>query len=516
MLKKRSSIIIIATTIFIVSLIIIGIGEFLPKEKTREVILGNYSHNGRFTCNYYTALITFPSRITQSTSILFPQIIEDMEILFEYSGPATDEVNVHVVLKDVGEYWQKEIFTETMTSEFISIPLDIDNILEIGNRINTELGWTSPRFNIEIIAEDESPEYPFIATLKGELSSSILEWEEGRFSHIERGFPGVDDWTKGSFGYKIRLKENEIFGPIILEKEPSLPNMVIADSSAPLTTDLIESMDINFAYQFDYNGDFDSFSEIEIEMLIEDTGKWQRSFALLSSTANENSFTITIPLDIDKLIEIAADADEDIGGRGTGEFGIIITAQVHTTAETDSGTIDEAYSHQLIGSVGERIEWLGAESPGGEITLVSTGNLTEEITEPNSVWQILRISSIVGLAVSLLFVFAWAFFWWMGRKQTLSAREQLRKIVILKEEELNRNRKVYDDLISEVQDLPQSIDGETVINVTTLKSLANISNNSLKPILLRDEVDRHIYCVIDGSVRYIYTSRFEIPGDEAE
>jgi len=182
---------------------------------------------------------------------------------------------------------------------------------------------------------------------------------------------------------------------------------------------------------------------------------------------------------------------------------ITIFAQVHTIAETNYGTIDEVINYQLIGKMGETIEWAVVEGGEEELTCVKTGTITKEITEPNLVVQQLRKSSLIGLAVSFPIFCALAVLYWMRRA----------KLSFL-EKELNRNRKKYGELISEVSDFPSTRDGEIIIRAASLEALVNISNNSLKPILLKVEPDKHTYYVIDGLVRYEYVSKLELPANE--
>lgn len=77
------------------------------------------------------------------------------------------------------------------------------------------------------------------------------------------------------------------------------------------------------------------------------------------------------------------------------------------------------------------------------------------------------------------------------------------------EEELKRNRKKYKELISEVTDFPEVKVEESIIDASSLEALVNISNNSLKPILLKVEPEKHIYWVSDGQTRYCYVVKDE-------
>lgn len=494
MLKMVKPALILVGVILLVSLIAVAAGRFLPAEKTIEVTLANYSHRGEFNYKGYSTSSLFSGQSAQPAPVLSPQIIRDIKILFSYSGPQTGAVEMKVILEDRSGNWQKEIPIEITSGSNISFPLDLDEILELGDTINEELGGRGGNYLLRIVAEVPTKSEPFIAVLEGELGSSTLKWEEDGFNKTERGFPGGDDWHQAAFGYKVKLKENELFGKITLKRNPDLPRVVAVAPDFSLFTDLVESLDIGFNYQFDCDAQINSLTEeVKIEMVVGEPGRWQQSFTLVPPTKKQGEFTINLPLDIGKLREMAESIDQQLGGRGAKEQEITILVQVHTIARTNYGTIDEVFQHQLIGKMGETIDWGVVAGGEEELTSVKTGTITKEITEPNLVVQQLRKSSLIGLAVSFPIFSALAVLYWMRRP----------KLSFL-EKEVNRNRKKYGELISEVTDLPRVSD---IIPAASLEALVNISNNSLKPILLKVGPDKHTYCVIDGEVRYEYVSR---------
>lgn len=496
---------IAAGVILACSLVAIGVGQSMPQQETSQVTLANYSHQGEFSYQAYSTSSLFSGEAAQPAPVLFTQIIEEMEILFSYSGPEAGEVEMKLILEDGNGNWQKEIPVQTTTSDsIVSFPLDLDQILELGNTISEQLG-TGHGYLLKIVAEVETGSEPFVAVLQGELGSSTLRWEEDGFNKIERGFPGEDDWRQGAFGYKVKLKENELFGPVSVERKPALPRAVVVDPDFALFTDLIESVDIDFNYQFDCDVQINSLTEeVEVEMVTGKAERWKKSFTLVPLTEKQGEFTINLALDIGRLREMAESIDEQLGGRGGGEQEITISARVHTIAETNFGTIDEVFNHQLKGKMGETIE-LGAVEEGEEgLTFVTKGTITKEITEPNLVFQKLRKSSLIGLRVSLPILCILAVFYWRRPKPPFL------------EEELKRNRKKYGELISEVSDFPPIREGEVIIGASSLEALVNISNNSLKPILLKVEAEKHSYCVIDGLLRYEYISELEHPAKEEQ
>lgn len=131
---------ILVGVILACSLIAVAGGRFIPAEKTSEVTLANYSHRGEFNYQAYSTSSLFSGESAQPPPVLFPQIIREIKILFAYSGPKTGEVEMKVILEDKNGNWQKEIPIETTGSSTISFPLDLDEILELGNTTNEELG----------------------------------------------------------------------------------------------------------------------------------------------------------------------------------------------------------------------------------------------------------------------------------------------------------------------------------------------------------------------------------------
>ena len=533
--------VILVGVILIFSLIGIGAGGFIPTEKTKEVIMAKYSHQGEFSYKGYSASSLFSGETAQPNPVLFPQIIEEMEILFSSSGIEGD-TEIKLILEDKGGNWQKEIPVKTVGSSSVSFPLDWKEIVLLGETINAELRGEKlgelkelsekeltelseeeqkalkelkeeklkenllkkgSGFLLRIIAEVGKGSDLFTMTLEGDLSSSALKWKEEGFNKIERGFPGGDNWRQGAFGYRVKLKESELFEQTTLERKPELWKTSAVSPDFSLFTGLVESLDINFNYQFNSDVQINSLEEeVKAWMVVEEPGRWKKSFTLLSPTKKQAEFTLNFPLDIDKLGEMVNGINKEIGSKGK-EQGITIFAQVHTIAKTNSGIIDEVFDHQLKGKIGETLDFevveeqtkkAGKETKQAKtLTLTKEGAITKKVVEPNPLSPRVRNSSLIGLGVSLPIFCVLAFLYWRRREKPSFL-----------EEELKRNRKKYKELISEVTDFPPTKEGEAIINASSLEALVNISNNSLKPILLRVEPEKHIYWVVDGLIRYCY------------
>lgn len=496
---------ILAAVVLICSLLGIVAGNFIPAEKSREVIAANYSHKGEFTCQGYLASELFSGGTVQPNPTLFPQIIEEMEIFFSYSG--AEEVKMKVTLEDKSRGWQKEIL-KTKGSSPVSFPLDLKNIMLLGATINAQLRGevlekedetTEERekrllqgnqaFLLIITAEVGEGDNLFTMTLEGDLNPNTLKWKGEGFSKAERGFPGGNEWRQGAFGYRVKLKKNELFESAILERIPQLPEIATIGPDFPLSTELVESLDLNFNYRFTSDIRIDSLEEeVNVWIVVEETGRWQRTFILLPPTKKQTEFALTFPLDIGgKLREMIEDINKKIGSRGK-EGKITVFVQVHTIAETNVGVINEVFEQQLSGKINEKIEW-------GEkgLTLIKAGTVTQKVVEPNPLPPKLMRFSSIGLGVSLLVLFALVFLY----------RRESKKLSFL-EKELKKNRRKYRDLISEAVKYPEADEDETVIDIASLEALVKIANNLIKPVLLMADQEKQIYWISDGQIRYCY------------
>lgn len=489
------------------SLIATTIGQLSPIEKTRQVTLANYSHKGEFNYTAYSTSGLYSGESDQSPPAIFTRLVENLEILFAYSGPQSGPVKMSVILEDASGNWQKEIPVQVIVGPVISFPLNLDDMLELGNNINVQLGGRSTNYLLRIVAEVQTGGEPFTATLEGTLDAFALKWNEAGFDKIERGYPGGNDSRQAAFGYRVKLIENELFGSISLESKPDLPRTFAVSPGVTLVTNLVSSVDIDFSYQFSSDARINSLTEeVKVEMVVEEPGRWRKSYTLVPLTRKQDKININIPLDIGKLVEMAASINKGLPGKGVTEQLITITAEVHTIAQTNSGTIDEVFTHQLTGKIGGLIELQAADKAGTNLlALTKTGKITTTITEPNLFMKMLSIQrlrtySLIALVASLLIFCGLAvLYWW--RRPKLSFLEQ----------ELKRNRNKYGELISEVSAFPAIREGEVTISASSLAALANISNNSLKAILLKVEPDKHSYYVIDGLVRYEYVSKIDVP-----
>jgi len=68
----------------------------------------------------------------------------------------------------------------------------------------------------------------------------------------------------------------------------------------------------------------------------------------------------------------------------------------------------------------------------------------------------------------------------------------------------SRAKKKYKQVLVDIQELPKVKSNDTVITLSSLDDLVRIADDLVKPVLHQVEEGRHIYCTIDGAVRYQY------------
>ena len=223
--------------------------------------------------------------------------------------------------------------------------------------------------------------------------------------------------------------------------------------------------------------------------MIENPDKWSKSLVLVPKTEKEGDFTISFPIDLDYLTEVSDAIAKETGAGGMRDFKI--KADVHTIAETNLGTIDEVYTQTLEGKLeGNTLTF------GEELSQSQSGSLDETAVPANSGGGGLKTPSLAGLVVALL---ALGYFGWN--------QAQLKATGIGIEAEAARAKKKYKQVMVDIEELPSIKPNETVIPLSSLDDLVRIADDLVKPVLHQVEEGRHIYCTIDGAVRYQYPSQ---------
>jgi len=494
-----------------------------------EVPVATYEHSGQFDYSVYlkpnTLYGEFIAREEKETQEIeeeismafFRDIMEDIRLAFSYkfdcseaTASITNDVVVTIIAENPG-MWQKEMkeLEETHRGkEFrVDFPLYLESLDNVVDDIEEDIGITSSRREFIIRAVVHTTARTVSGkTIEDDFSHEITAILKDKTMELEGALKGEDERRKGEvsyevegwFDYEVYLEHNKLYEAGVLRSEP-LPVAQPAESPPPLQAvgpglvyfpKIIDSIEASFSYQFDCDKAVTEQSEeVEVVAIIENPDKWSKSLVLVPKTEKEGDFTISLPIDLDYLTEVSDAIASETGAGGMRDFKI--KADVHTIAETNSGTIDEVYTQTLEGKLEENTLTFGEE-----LSQSQSGSIDETAVPANSVGGGLKTPSLAGLVVALL---ALCYFGWN--------QAQFKATGIGIEAEAARAKKKYKQVMVDIEELPSIKPNETVIPLSSLDDLVRIADDLVKPVLHQVEEGRHIYCTIDGAVRYQYPSQ---------
>ena len=508
----------LAAALLVTSAVGLGLSAAAP---TGEVPAANYEHKGRFDYTVYVKPSVLHGDIVlpqeeedeDAPMIFFRNIIDEVQLTFSHSFDSnqpltgvTNRVAVSVVAENPG-VWQKEIvqLDETYTgSEFsVDFPLSLASLESVVSDIEAEIGISATQRSFIVRAQvstsaetalNRTIEEEFIYELPAILTARTLELE-GDLEHSEDGYrEGTRYEAKGRFDYEVSLRPSKLYETDVLRSE----TLSVAEPAAPAQTlgpglvyfpKIVEDIEGRFSYQLLCDELVTEQSqEVEISATIENPGKWSRTLVLVPRTGKASAFVVSFPVDIQYFTMVIDAIGEETGARGT-SHNIALTADVHTVALTEAGTIDEVYT-QTLGATLEANslifdEELSRSQPGTVGGTATPGASTEGRSQ--APW-------IIGLVVGLL---ALGYFGWSQTRLGLPA-------VSTGEAEVARARKRYKQMMLDVKALPEAGPGDTVVPLNSVDDVARVADDLAKSMLHQAEERRHSYCVIDSGVRYLY------------
>ncbi len=485
----------------------------------------SYGHSSQFDYLVYLKPNTLYGSFIQQESVeseeiprvFFRDIIKDVRLAFSYkfdsteSASITNNVVVTITAQDPG-MWQKEItvLEESHTGkEFrVDFPLSLDSLDSMVDDIEEDIGVTSSERNFIIkamvhttgkTASGKVVEDDFSHEITAILKTKTLELV-GDLKGSDTGFgAGVSYKEEGWFDYEVRLKNNKLYGATVLRSE-GLPTADDSSTTQILGPGLVyfprivDSIKASFSYQFNCNRAISSRSEeVEITAIIENPGTWNKTLVLLPKTRQPADFTISFPVDIDYFNEVIGAIQEETGAGG-GSYNLKIKADVRTIAQTDSGVVNDLYTQTLEGKLDSNtLTW------DKELSHSQSGSIGE-VAASSSGEGDLRDLSISGAVIALL---ALLYFGWCRTQPVPALVAEISPADV----EAARARKKYKQVLVDIEELPEIKPGETVIPLSSLDDLVRIADDLVKPVLHQASEGRHVYCTIDGSVRYQYISQ---------
>ena len=501
----------------------------LPTEIEEQVTALNYEHKGEFDYLAYlhasylfgdipletsleTSLETNESPESPPSIPKYPiDIIGRIDMTFTYrfvpDKPVTnisEQVEIKAVLRKPLMEEEEEVIlvpTTDRTGDFIvSFSLNARDIASSST--------TTIKANVYTTVEtDTGPMFEsFSQSLAIQPKESLLEMSRDLTNTQQASFGEFSYEQSGEFDYSVRLKSDSPWGAITLNppslappEPPVLPSATTIGPGETIFLKLFDRMDVTFSYRFEPDWAVSQIAEeVEINAILENPGVWSKTFVLVPPTKKSKDFTVTFPLEPDHLDRFRDVYKAIINETGVStSYNLTIKADVHTTAQTNFGPIDEEFSHTISTTLGSNIlEWEGelVDSKPGTI------ETTRMIPNPNkygglSIGSARYLSATIMGVIFILFLYSLVMNVWFKP-------EKLPPI----EEEALRAIKKHKDVIVDIEELPEANARETVIQLSSLDELVKAADGLLKPVLHRAEAQKHTYCVIDGLTRYEYIS----------
>jgi hypothetical protein len=490
----------------------------------------SYEHKGQFDYMVYlkpntlygSAILPENSEETEEEEtplVFFRDIIDETQLAFSYKfdcseplAKVTNDVVVTITAENPG-MWQKEITVLEEThrgKDFrVDFPLLLDSLENVVDEIEEDIGITSSQRDFIIrAAVHTTAEIASGRTIKDDFSHEITAILKTKTLELQGALKGSDASRKegisykeeGRFDYEVYLKSNKLYGVTVLRSEgvpvpeppPSRPSP--AQTLGPglvYFPRIIDNIKVSFSYQFSCDSPVNQQSEeVEVTAIIENPDNWSKSLVLVPKTGKIGDFTLSFPVDIHYFNEVI-DAIGRETGAGGGSYNLNIKADVHTFASTDLGTVDEGYTQTLEGTLkGNTLTF------GKELSQSKSGSIGGTTAHTGSEKGGLKTPWLGGLVIAVLALC------YLGWNQT-----QLKPAISEVDAEAARARKKYRQVIVDIEELPEAKPNEIIVPLSSLDDLVRIADDLVKPVLHQVREGGHIYCTIDGSVRYRYINR---------
>ncbi len=498
----------------------------LPTSAELPTALVNYEHRGEFDYSVYLKPNSLygspqpPQEVTEEDTVrvFFRNIVDQAWLAFSYNfscgqslSTITNEVVISAIAEDPG-MWQKEIaiLEETHGGQQVSVefPLDLESLESVVDEIEDEIGVRRIGNQFVIRAAVHTTAVTALGQLieddfSHDITVAVQAYTFKLEGSLERSDAGSDDGIsysqKGRFDYEVYLEPNSLYDTDVLRSEapPAAGSLPAAGSTSPdplgpgLTyfRNIVDNVIASFSYQFLSDIPVTNLiEEVEVTAVLRYPEMWTKSFTLVPKTSYRGPLMVDFPVDIEAFQAFTETIRTELG-LGSASYDLTIQATVHTTGDTESGSIDEVFAHSLKGQLGMTTFTLA-----GSLAKQQPGAIVENRMVPIANTWVFRALSLVGL---VLVVFALLFVLRNSR------RAQAVAISSMEAEALQAKRK-HKGVIVDVGELPPAGAGEVVIRIGSVDELVGIADALLKPVLHHTEADKHTYCVIDGNVRYLY------------
>ena len=535
----RGRLLIVSTVLLIVSLVGVITTSALPKEVEQETSLLDYEHQGRFSYLAY-----------QKASYLFDDILPEISPETEESPETPEITEIPKSPPSAPKYPVEIIDRFAMTFTYQLVPDQDELVTRISEEVEvrvvlnkpdeepeevvlvpntTQTGPFTVSFSLDASELALSPATTITATVYATMETAtgpifesftqsltikskgpLLEVEENLGSTQRASFGELSYEQIGEFDYSVRMKADSPWGGITIGPPPVIPPPPQPPPQPPplssktlgpedtIFLNLLDRMDVTFYYKLASDRPLRQVAtDVEITAVLEGAELWSKTFPLLQAEKNGN-FNVSFPLDLFHYLELLEIIRKETGASAE-SYGLSITADVHTTAETDFGPIHEVFSQTLSTALGG-----GTLGWNEELAQTQPGSIKETRLVPNP-------NKYLGLSVSgvriLTAAAAGVFFLVFLFSLVVYIRFKPLELSPLEKEAL-RVRKKYRERMAEATG-QTPIEGEKIISLASMEDLIKVADELAKPIVHQApsaSEESHAYYVLDGATRYQYVS----------
>jgi hypothetical protein len=497
---SRNTTILLLSVLLIVSLAIVGFSFMSPDQKivSQPVKTLEYTQKGAFNYTVTATPSFFYDNVSTTAPESSPQIpvkyIEDFDIIFTCQTPdSKGTVEINAFMENPGA-WKKTLNLVPQKAKpgnifSTTFAIDLKSLQELADTIDKEIGLTSSSRDLTlqaIVSSDSGPE--FIQTLPIKMTKSFIKISDNRV--LRRGD------IKGKFDYQVKLVENTLFGPVILTPSPVLSDSMVRTlgSTDTVFLNFIDSMRVGYNYNFTTDKKLNQTDvEVTIEAVVENPGKWTKSYTMVPPTKQQGDFAVEFPLDIKSFSSIFSTIQQETGVQASTQD-LTLKATVHVLAKTDTESIDKTFTQSIKTDLRQGIlAWTGDMKKSEPGAIEKQESIAEPATLLGLPLQWIRIGSagVLLIAIALMLLY-------------LIPGSRMRQLSTQKTDAKAANRK-YKAMMVEVSELPEAKPGLTVLPVSSIEDLVKVSQGLLKPMHHKADKDRDVYWVYDDSTLYEYS-----------
>lgn len=543
--KAGRYLVITGVILFFASLAGVIATRALPDTVEESVNLLQYEHQGKFDYRaYQKASYLFgdipleteearespePTKIPWSppSTVKYPVgVAERFDMTFAYElvpgqnalVAYSEQVEVKAVLNKPDEE----------PEEIILVPLDDKN-----GPFSVSFSLDATRLSLSPATTVTANVYATVETATGmvfeRFSHTLMIQSIGHYLEVDT-ILGSSQWTSlgdlsyeqnGEFNYSVLLKQDSPWGPLTImppsieppQPPPPEPPPIPALSSIVLGPgdiifpQLIDNIEATFSYELKSNQPIrQAATDVEIDAVLEASKLWSRRFPLLQ-TKESGSFEVSLPLDLDYYLEALETIRAETGASAE-SYSLAIIANVHATAMTDYGPINEVFSQTLSTELGSgTLEWQE------DFQKAQPGSIQETRTLPNTN----RYSGLSVGGVRVLSSALSGFFFLFSALAVVVYVRYRPPGPSSVDKEVERINKKYATRMSFATGRTK-LEGERQVSLGSMEDLVKIADELGRPIIHQAPArpqETHTYYILDGLTRYRYLISPDSPGDES-